>query len=176
MNSINSTLKNADVLSVIAVFVLWLTVPAANAKEVIGWVENALILPHNIAIKAKIDTGAQSSSLHCDCQDRFTRDGEQWIRFSLKDSEGEYYTLEKKVVRTVKIKRHFGGMQERDVVRLGICISGHYEETDVSIVDRSGFNYDLLVGRSYLEDDFIVDPSVTFTVNPQCMPQSGDHE
>jgi len=172
MSSINAGFKKAGVVSVISIILLWLIVPVANAKEVIGWVENALILPQKIMIKAKIDTGAKSSSLHCDCIDKFRRDGEQWVRFSLTDSDDKHYTIEKKVVRTVKIKRHFGDVQKRDVVRMGICVSGHYEETDVSLIDRSGFNYSLLIGRRYLQDNFIVDPSVSFTVNPHCELQS----
>ena len=142
--------------------------PNVFAKEVIGWVENVHVSPGNVLIKAKIDTGANSSSLHCDCVNKFMRDGERWVKFLLTDIDGKQVTVEKKVIQTVKVKRHFGGMQQRDVVRLGICIGGQYEETDVSLVDRSGFNYSLLVGRKYLKEKYIVDPSRQFTVKPHC--------
>jgi hypothetical protein len=51
---------------------------------------------------------------------------------------------------------------------MGICIGDQYGETDVSLVDRSGFNYSLLIGRKYLKDKFIVDPGETFMSSPQC--------
>ena len=148
-------------------FILMLS-PDAFSKEVIGWVENAYVLPGKVLVKAKIDTGAKSSSLHCNCVNKFLRDGERWVEFSLTDVDGKQVSVEKKVIRTVKIKRHFGDMQKRDVIRLGICIGNQYEESDVSLIDRSGFNYNLLIGREYLKEKFIVDSSQQFTVNPHC--------
>lgn len=168
MNSIDDgTANRVSKLFIILLLTLILS-PNAFAKEVIGWVENVHLLPGKVLIKAKMDTGAKSSSLHCDCVAEFIRDGERWVRFVITGIDGEPVTVEKKVVRTVKIKRHFGDVQQRDVVRMGICIGDQYEETDVSVIDRSGFNYSLLVGRTYLKDKFIVDPSQQFTVNPDC--------
>lgn len=142
--------------------------PGVFAKEVIGWVENVRITPGDVVIKAKIDTGADSSSLHCECLNTIERDGERWAKFSIADVDGNLVSIEKKIIRRVKIKRHFGNEQLRDVVRMGICIGDQYRETEVSLVDRSGFNYNLLIGRKFLKDKFIVDPSKTFTVKPQC--------
>ena len=148
-------------------FILMLS-PGVFAKEVIGWVENARILQGEVLIKVKIDTGAKSSSLHSDYVTKFLRDGEPWAKFSITDIDGKQVSVEKKVVRTVKIKRHFGDVQKRDVVRMGICIGDQYEEVDVSLIDRSGFDYDLLIGRTYLIDKFVIDPSQQFTVKPHC--------
>lgn len=142
--------------------------PGVFAKQVVGWVETVGVSPANTLVKAKIDTGADSSSLHCDCITPYERDGDSWVRFTITDIDGELVSYEKKVVRTVKVKRHFGDVQKRIVVRMGLCIGDQYGETDVSLVDRSGFNYDLLIGRKYLKDKFIVDPARTFTVQPQC--------
>lgn len=142
--------------------------PAVSAKDVIGWVETVRISAGNSLIKAKIDTGADSSSLHCDCITPYERDGETWVRFTVTDVDGEISSYEKKILRTVRVKRHFGDVQQRYVVRMGICIGNQYGETDVSLVDRSGFNYDLLIGRKYLKEKFIVDPAKTFTVSPGC--------
>ena len=152
----------------ITLFFILLLSPNVFAKEVIGWIENVHLLSGEVLIKAKMDTGAKSSSLHCDCIDKFLRDGEQWVRFSITDINGKPFSVERKVVRSVKIKRHFGDVQERDVVRMGICVGDQYKETDVSLIDRSGFNYDLLIGRTFLIDKFIVDPSQEFTVKPHC--------
>lgn len=148
--------------------VVFILSPAASAKEVIGWVENVSVSSSNAIIKAKIDTGADSSSLHCECITPYERDGEQWVRFSVTDINDQTISFEKKVMRTTKVKRHFGEVQRRLVVRMGICIGDQYAETDVSLVDRSGFNYSMLIGRKYLKDKFIVDPAETFLSRPQC--------
>ena len=163
----DKVVKVVSVFFIPLLFILMLSSDAFS-KEVIGWVENAYVLPGKVLLKAKIDTGARSSSLHCNCVNKFLRDGERWVEFSLTDIDGKQVSVEKKVLRTVKIKRHFGDMQERDVIRLGICIGDQYEDTEVSLIDRSGFKYDLLIGREYLKEKFIVDPSQQFTVNPHC--------
>ena len=142
--------------------------PDVFAKEVIGWVENVGVSSSNAIVKAKIDTGADSSSLHCECITPYERDGEQWVRFTITDINDQSVSYEKKILRRTKVKRHFGEVQERIVVRMGICIGDQYGETDVSLVDRSGFNYSLLIGRKYLKDKFIVDPGETFLSSPQC--------
>lgn len=142
--------------------------PGVSAKEVIGWVENVGVSSSNAIVKAKIDTGADSSSLHCECITPYERDGDQWVRFTITDIDDKSVSYEKKIIRTTKVKRHFGNVQERIVVRMGICIGDQYGETDVSLVDRSGFNYSMLIGRKYLKDKFIVDPGETFMSSPKC--------
>ena len=149
------------------IFILVLS-PAAYSRETIGWVENVGISPANTVVKAKVDTGADSSSLHCDCITPYERDGDLWVKFSITDINDKSIPYEKKILRKVKVKRHFGNVQERFVVRMGFCIGDQYGETDVSLVDRSGFNYDLLIGRNFLKDRFIVDPAKKFTAQPSC--------
>jgi len=141
---------------------------AAQAKEVVGWVENAVIYPGGVSIKAKVDTGAKTSSLDCGCITPFKRDGKDWLSFSVKNQQGDMVRLEKPVKRIAKIKRHFGKDQKRYVVMLGVCLGSVYREAEVTLVDRSGFNYALLIGRNFLQDDFLVDPSATFRNTPNC--------
>lgn len=144
------------------------------AKEVVGWVEKAMIYPGKIQIKSKIDTGAKTSSLNCQCITPIKRNGEDWVSFSVKNFNGEITMIEKPIVRIAKIKRHFGEQQERYVVKLGICLGNVYREEDVTLVDRSGFNYQMLIGRNFLKKDFLVDPDQTFLNKPRCKSASGD--
>ena len=51
---------------------------------------------------------------------------------------------------------------------LGICLGNVYKEVEVNLEDRSKFNYQLLIGRSYLKNSFLVDASATFTLKPNC--------
>ena len=51
---------------------------------------------------------------------------------------------------------------------LGICLGTIYKEVEVNLVDRSHFNYQLLIGRNFLIDSFLVDPSLTFSTKPKC--------
>ena len=147
--------------------VLMLSMPT-NAKEVVGWVENAKVYPGGITLKSKIDSGAKTSSLHCQCITPVKRDGKEWVSFSVKNHKGEITMIEKPVDRIAKIKRHFGEEQKRYVVKLGICLGSVYREEDVTLVDRSGFNYQLLVGRNFLQSDFLIDTGSTYVNKPSC--------
>ena len=132
----------------------------AQNKVTIGRIEKIRIYPGNMAMRAKIDTGAKTSSLGCENINIFEREGTKWVRFKVTNYKGTTKMLERKVERTVIIKRHFGRKQERVVVRLGICLGTIYREAEVSLIDRSGFNYQILIGRTFLIDNhIIVDPS-----------------
>ena len=137
-------------------------------KQVAGWVEYVTILPENLKIKAKLDTGARHSSLNAVNIVEFKRGGDTFVRFDLINWKGRKETIETKVIRIAKIKRHNSGPELRPVIRIGICLKKIYKEVEVNLVNRSNFNYQLLIGRSYLKGDFVIDPSKTLTVKTDC--------
>ena len=164
----NHKVKNVFLNFFNGLIVVLVLSPAAYCSEIIGWVENVGVSRASNIVKAKIDTGADSSSLHCDYITPYERDGDSWVKFSIKDVNGKTISYNKKITANVKVKRHFGDVQKRYAVRMGFCIGSQYGETDVSLVDRSGFNYDLLIGRKFLKGMFIVDPAKTFITQPSC--------
>jgi hypothetical protein len=152
----------------VCLLLLWPATGTVWAKQVVGWVENVKVYPGGVMIKAKIDSGAKTSSLDCECITPFKRDGKDWLSFAVKNHKGEIVRLEKPVTRVAHIKRHFGKEQVRYVVKLGICLGSVYREAEVTLVDRTGFNYSLLVGRNFLKGEFLIDPSATFVNKPDC--------
>jgi hypothetical protein len=68
----------------------------------------------------------------------------------------------------VRIREHGNRQQERPVVRLGICLGRAYRLAEVNLVDRSGFDYRLLIGRKVLSGTVIVDPSRAWLLAPDC--------
>ncbi len=46
---------------------------------VFGYLEDALLLPQGFAIKAKLDTGADNSSVHTEAHREFERDGKEVV-------------------------------------------------------------------------------------------------
>lgn len=150
-----------------------LSVPAAHSKEVVGWIEYAEVSDgeRHLILKAKLDTGASSTSINSGNYKIFHRNGEDWVRFGIVSYQGDFFTIEKRIVKYTKIKRHSTKSQVRPVIVLGLCLGSIYQQTEVNLVDRSKFNYQLLVGRKFLKNGILVDSSQTFTKGPRCMTQ-----
>ena len=148
--------------------------PSNNDLLVAGWIENVSIFPGNLMIKAKLDTGARNSSLNAKHIEEFERNREKWVRFDLKNWKGRTVSFETKVIRMATIKQHETESATRPVIRLGICLANVYKEVEVNLEDRSKFNYQMLIGRSYLRNSILVDSSATFKVQPDC--QEANHK
>lgn len=147
---------------------------ATHAKEIVGYAEKARIYPQGLGeapgldVRTRIDTGANLASLHCNCITPIKRDGEDWVSFTVTNYAGDMVRLERPVDRVVTIKRHFGESQERFVIKLGICLGSQYRETEVSLIDRKGLTYPMLLGRAFMGSDFLVDTSETYINEPKC--------
>lgn len=140
-----------------------------DQKAIYGWIENVRIQPGDITLKAKLDTGATTSSLHAEDIEKFERDGEDWVRFFTRDPNAdERVKVEREVSRRVKIVRHNGPSQRRVVVKIGVCVGNIYRESEASLIDRSNFTYPILIGRNFLEERILVDSAETFTTDPAC--------
>lgn len=138
------------------------------AEEIAGWVEWAQLENYDVKIPAKLDTGANHSSIHAGDLKLFDKDGRRYARFSIAGKEGGNAVIEKPVIRTATIKRHFGKAQERSVIALQICIGSVSEQVEVNLVDRTGLNYQLLIGRSFLKGELLVDSNRMFLKPPKC--------
>lgn len=140
----------------------------ADLPERVGWVEMVRINPGKMLFVAKLDTGSKSASINAHNIEYFEKDGQPWVRFEVINRLKRSMTLELPQVREIIIKEHEGLKNQRPVVMLGICLGTYYAETPVSLVDRTGFLYPLLVGRNYLSAHFAVDPAGKFTTKPTC--------
>jgi hypothetical protein len=139
--------------------------------EILGWVESAMLVNLAIPLKAKLDTGAETSSLDAGIIKKFRKNGKRWVRFRINDREtGKEHIVVRERVRTVGIIQHDGSTQSRPVVMMKVCIAGQILKTEVSLIDRSEFNYPLLLGRNVLESFALVDSGSTFLSDPDCAP------
>jgi hypothetical protein len=137
--------------------------------EILGWVESAWLHDPEMKIKAKLDTGAETSSLDAEIVKKFRRDGKRWVRFKVSDREsGEEFLLVRERVRTIGVIQHDGTRQRRPVVSIKMCIAGRNLQTEVSLIDREAFHYPLLLGRNALNDFALVDPGNTFLGGSEC--------
>jgi len=91
------------------------------------------------------------------------------VVFRVSNEEGEERILEREIVRYVSIKKRSGGLEVRPVIELDLCLAGIKVSGEVSLADRTRFNYPLLVGRDMLEAGHIaVNPDVDYTASARC--------
>lgn len=135
-----------------------------DGRVILGYVEYIQIYPENLKIPARLDSGATTSSLNAIDLVHFERDGENWVRFKTYDpAKQDYIEFERKVVRTARIRRHEGeATQTRPVVRLEISLAGIRQEKEFTLIDRSNFDYQALIGRNVLSDVVLVDSAEKF--------------
>ena len=142
----------------------------ADDKKVIGWIESVSITTIDLRMDAKVDTGADFSSVHADEIRYFTRDSVRWVEFTLRDRDNNAQTLQRPLERMARIKKKTEGYQERPVVVLQICIGDARYPAQVNLAQRAHFKYPLLLGRNFLKSRFIVDPGAKYTLEPTCFP------
>jgi hypothetical protein len=152
---------------IFSTFLFTMPSPIHNRK-VVGRLEIVRIYPGNLRLRARLDTGAKNSSLDAQNIAEFERGGQSWIRFDVTNHKGKTVTLERKIYREVKSKRKHGSPRKRLVIKLSICLGSILREVEVNLVDRSEFNYPMLIGRSFMENHLVVDPAVKFVTRPNC--------
>ena len=140
---------------------------AAAEPSVVGWIEPVKLGQEGVIVPAKPDTGADPSSLHVSDIRWMQRADGDWVAFEVTGRD-RTVRLERKVERIARVKKASGGVQDRPVVLLGVCLGNTYQVTEVNLTDRTGFKLPFLVGRSFLANRFAVDSARTQTVQPAC--------
>lgn len=143
--------------------------PVTAEPRVAGWIERIALGEERLILSAKLDTGADTSSLHAPDVHWFSRDGAHWVAFEVEGEDGRKVRFERKVIRIAQIKRR-GAAQtlDRPTVLMGVCLGHVYLVTEVNLADRSRFKQPFLVGRNFLAHHFAVDSARTHMVEPDC--------
>ena len=134
-------------------------VAISTSKQIIGRVERINVVTINHTARAKIDTGAKTTSIDARKITRFERDGEKWVRFEFQGKK-----IEKAIVKDILIKRHGAKSQRRVVVKLRLKLGDVSRNVLVTLANRESFIYPILIGRNYLRDTFVVDVSKKYTI------------
>ncbi|MFP4639086.1 MAG: ATP-dependent zinc protease [Guyparkeria sp.] len=140
-----------------------------TSLPVFGYVEDIAVRALDGELRAKMDSGATTTSIDAREIEEFEKDDEEWVRFEVahRDSD-EMVTLERPVSRTVRIKRHDRSPQKRYVVELALCLGDKWITDEVSLTNREQFSYGLLVGRNHMAGQLLIDPSAKDLQTSRC--------
>ena len=134
-----------------------------SQKRVIGRREIVSILDLELFdLDAKVDTGADSNSLHCD--DIFI-DDENFVHFTLLDEIHPAYhgkKIKMPLYKLKKVKSSNGSVQLRASIKVDMLFFGRKYKTVISLTDRSDMKYPMLIGRKFLSERFLVDVSLEY--------------
>jgi hypothetical protein len=140
----------------------------AAFPRVLGWREWLALPDFGVrSIKAKLDTGARSSSLHVEAIEEFERDGAVWVRFALdaKTRSGRRARwLEAPLSDRRKVTDSGGRSELRPFIRTCIRLGGDRFDIETNLTNRHGMMFPMLLGRTALAGRIIVDPARSFVL------------
>jgi len=136
---------------------------------VVGAVERVQIEPEGVVLRARVDTGAATSSIDAQDITPFERDGKPWVKFKLplRDDKKTSIEITTPVTGRASIKRHGEAPLRRLVVSLRVVLGPVDRLSDFTLADRAGYDYPVLIGRSYLQGLALVDVDREMTLTPR---------
>lgn len=117
------------------------------------------------AIKAKIDTGARTSSLHAFRLVLHRRDDELWATFQIhphQRSAADTLAVEAPVTELRKVRSSNGSVQQRPVIRTDVEVDGSRWPIDITLTNRDEMGFRMLIGRAAIRRRFLVDPARSY--------------
>jgi hypothetical protein len=119
-------------------------------------------------LQIRVDTGAQTSSLHADNISQYQKAGKPWVKF---DIHPDFYNVNHVIhcesplhdLRTIKSSN--GTSQERYVIKTLIQLGQESWPIEITLTDRSDMSNLMLFGREGMGERIIVDPSKSFLVS-----------
>jgi len=137
-----------------------------SEKAVIGWREWVALPDLGISwIKAKVDTGARTSSLHAFEPEVFRRKGEEWVRFEVHPEQrsGKNAVIaEQPIVEWRHVKPSSGKAERRPVILTTVELLDLRREVEVTLTRRDEMGFRMLLGRQATRGFFIVDPGRSY--------------
>lgn len=137
--------------------------------KIVGWRELVGLPDLNIEqLRAKIDSGARTSAIHAENQERFDRDDVNWVRFRLPSPDGKQVQILEAPVFDEREIKNTGGLPElRIIIRTTLLIGTHRTRIDVSLADRKNMGFDLILGRTAIRQlRLLIHPGRSFLLGP----------
>jgi hypothetical protein len=149
-------------------------IPPAQAHDagpvegpvVVGWREWVALPQAGVDwVKAKIDTGARSSSIHAFDLEAYDVDGQEWVRFSIhpwQRSDEDVAELSLPVLDRRDVRSSNGQTEQRYAVALDVTLAGRTITTVMTLSNRDEMGFRMLIGREALERGFLVDSARSY--------------
>lgn len=119
-----------------------------------------------VGLRAKIDTGASTSTLHASDIVPFERDGARWVRFTAHLGtvvQRRHANCEAPLLTVKTIRSSNGQAQSRYVIRTQLTLGDRTWHVDFTLACRKTMRYRVLLGAKALVDgQLVVNPALTY--------------
>lgn len=136
------------------------------AKLLLGWREWIALPQLGLTlVKAKVDTGARTSTLHAFYVDSFRRGGERYVRFGVHPVQRRTDIVvhgEALLVDQRRVTDSGGHREDRFVIQTPVVLAGREWPIEVTLTNRETMLFRMLLGRTALSGQVQVDPARSF--------------
>jgi len=147
-----------------------LTTKIKPAKPRLGWREWVSVPELGVAaVKAKVDTGARSSSLHAEDVMVLDKRGKHYVQFVIGGGKrkGKLYRGGEAVCEVPLhdmrwVTSSNGTRQRRPVIRIEVHLCGQSWPVDLTLTSRENMGFPMLLGREAIRGRFVVDPARSY--------------
>ncbi len=138
-------------------------------KQCIGWREWLSLPELGIpGIKAKIDTGARTSSLHAYFVEPYHEGDIEMVRFGVHPLPGREdieLICRSPIIESRTVTDSGGHKEERFVIETNIQLGSHLRKIELTLTNRDNMKFRMLLGRRALQDlGFLVDSNRSYLI------------
>lgn len=146
--------------------VVYLVVMNDQEYNIIGSVEwcsfETLKIP---AIKARIDSGAKTSSIQAKNMKAFKKGKESWVSFQINPIQENLsiaVSCESQIIDTRIIRSSSGIAEKRYVIKVPLRIGDDLFDVELTLANRESMDYRMLLGREAMKQRYLVNPSLKY--------------
>lgn len=130
------------------------------------------------AIKARVDSGAKTSSIHAFNIQTFRRGGVLWVSFEVHPIQNDRHIVircERPVVDRRTVKSSSGDAETRYVISSALKLGDEIWDIELTLSNRDSMGFRMLLGREAMVDRLIVDPAEVCTLGDVSEQQIRSH-
>lgn len=113
------------------------------------------------AVKARVDSGAKTSSLHAFNIHQFEEGGKRYVHFDIHPIQNDRKTIQScrgLVVDRREVKSSSGDKEHRPVIKTPITLGNETWEIEITLTNRDSMGYRMLIGREAMTNRVLIDP------------------
>ncbi len=126
------------------------------------------------AIKARVDSGAKTSSIQANNVKVYNKGLEEWVKFEvnpIQDNRSVTIKCEAKLVDRRAVKSSVGISEERLVVKTIIKLGDNEHSVELTLANRDTMEYRMLLGREALNQRYMVNSAESY-----CLQQFSEED